>query len=112
MTVKLLTEQNLEFLSLTEGCTGSFESTLDKIPHCWKSHITANLVSSYLIDALFELGSLHMIVWGRECCCCFYFNCIFVAMWLLVFCVSSQGSHRLEKYLNLEGFLETSLKKN
>ena len=62
---KLLTEHNFEFLSLTEGCTGSSESTLDKIPHCWKSHVTAHLVSSYLIDALFELGSLHMIVWGR-----------------------------------------------
>ena len=30
MTVKLLTEQNLKFLSLTVGCTGSAESTLVK----------------------------------------------------------------------------------
>ena len=28
MTVKLLTEHHLEFLSLTGGCTGSSESTL------------------------------------------------------------------------------------
>ena len=28
MTVKSLTEQNLEFLSLKRGCTGSSESTL------------------------------------------------------------------------------------
>ena len=43
MNVKLLTEQYLEFLSLTGGCTGSSESTLVKIPHCWKSHVTAHL---------------------------------------------------------------------
>ena len=30
MIVKLLTEHNLEFLSLKGGCTGSFESTLVK----------------------------------------------------------------------------------
>ena len=37
MIVKLLTENRLEFLSLKEGCTGSSESALVKIPHCWKS---------------------------------------------------------------------------
>ena len=36
MTVKLLTINNLEFLSLKEGCTGSSVSTLAKKPHCWK----------------------------------------------------------------------------
>ena len=44
MTVKLLTEQKLEFLSLTGGCTGSSESTLVKMPHCWKSHGTAHFI--------------------------------------------------------------------
>ena len=43
MTVKLLIEQNLEFLSLTESCTGSSESALVKMPRCWKSHVTAHL---------------------------------------------------------------------
>ena len=43
MTVKLLTEHHLEFLSLKGGCTGSSESTLVKMPHCWKSHVTAQL---------------------------------------------------------------------
>ena len=43
MVVKLLTEHHLEFLILKEGCTGSSESTLVKIPHCWKSHVTAHL---------------------------------------------------------------------
>ena len=43
MTVTLLTEHNLEFLSLKGGCTGSSESTLVKMPHCWKSHVTAHI---------------------------------------------------------------------
>ena len=34
MTVKLLVEHCLEFLSLTGNCTGSSESTLVKMPHC------------------------------------------------------------------------------
>ena len=37
MSVKLLSEHRLEFLSLKGGCTGSSESTLVKTPHCWKS---------------------------------------------------------------------------
>ena len=41
MSIKLLTEHHLEFLSLKGGCTGSSESTLVKMQHCWKSHATA-----------------------------------------------------------------------
>ena len=44
MTVKLLTEHHLEFLSLKGGCTGSSESTLVTMPHCWKSHVMAHLM--------------------------------------------------------------------
>ena len=43
MTVKLLFEQHLEFLILKGDCTGSSESTHDKIPHCWKSHVAAQM---------------------------------------------------------------------
>ena len=43
MTVKLLTENHLEFLSLKGGWTGSFESTHVKMPHCWKSHAAAHV---------------------------------------------------------------------
>ena len=43
MIVKLLTEHHLEFLSLKGGCTGSSESTIVKVPHCWKSHDTAHI---------------------------------------------------------------------
>ena len=39
MTVKLRTEHHLEFLNLKGGCTGLSESTLVKMPHCWKSHV-------------------------------------------------------------------------
>ena len=41
MIVNLLTERHLEFLSLKGGCTGSSESTLVKMPNCWKSHAAA-----------------------------------------------------------------------
>ena len=44
MSVKLLTERHLEFTSLKGGCTGSSESTLVKISHCWKSHVTAHFI--------------------------------------------------------------------
>ena len=43
MSVKLLTEHHCKFLSLKVGCTGSSESTLVKLPHCWKSHVTAHM---------------------------------------------------------------------
>ena len=43
MIVKLLTDHRLEFLSLKGGCRGLSESTLVKMPHCWKSHVVAHL---------------------------------------------------------------------
>ena len=43
MNIKLLTEHHLEFLCFTGGCTGLSESTLVKMPHCWKSHVTAHI---------------------------------------------------------------------
>ena len=43
MNTKLLTKHHLEFLSLKGGCTYSSESTLVKMPHCWKSHVVAQL---------------------------------------------------------------------
>ena len=57
MIVKLLTEKQLEFLSLKGGCTGSSESTLVKMPHCWKSHVTAHIVKGIRCD-LWELYSM------------------------------------------------------
>ena len=52
MTVKLLTEHHLEFVSVTGCFTGSSESIYVKVPHCWKSHVTTHL-SSILITHLF-----------------------------------------------------------
>ena len=40
MSVKLLIEHYLDFLSLKGVCTGSSESTLVKLSNCWKSHVT------------------------------------------------------------------------
>ena len=45
MSVKLLTEHHLEFLSLKGGCRGSSESTLVKMSNCWKSHAAAQMIS-------------------------------------------------------------------
>ena len=44
MSVKLLTEHLLEVLSSKGGYTGSPESTLVKMPYCWKSHGVAHIV--------------------------------------------------------------------
>ena len=48
MTVKLLAEQRLEFLSLKGGCTGSPESILVKMPHCWKPDVAAHISKAVL----------------------------------------------------------------
>ena len=50
MNVKLLTEHNLEFLILKADYTCSAESALVKMPHCWKSRVTAHI----LADMLFQ----------------------------------------------------------
>ena len=49
MSVKLLTEHHLEFLSLKGGCTGSSESTLVKMSHCWKSHAAAHIWTTFFL---------------------------------------------------------------
>ena len=48
MIVKLLTEHDLEFLSLKGSCRGSSESTHVKMPHCWKSHVRAQFITPRL----------------------------------------------------------------
>ena len=61
MTLKLLTEDNLESLSFKGGCIGSSESTLVKMPHCWKSHATAHMSFSapFLNKAEKVMACLH-----------------------------------------------------
>ena len=56
MIVKLLTEHDLEFLSLKGGCTGSSVSIHVKMPHCWKSLATAQIFSYVPVNS-FVLGA-------------------------------------------------------
>ena len=46
MNVQLLAEQHLECLGLKGGCTGWSESTLVRMPHCWKSHVMVYMIIS------------------------------------------------------------------
>ena len=69
MTVKLLTVRHMEFLRLKGGCTGSSESTNVKMPHCWKSHVTAHILN---FDTLFN--PFHSGIWytgGEQWFCLF-----------------------------------------
>ena len=47
MTVKLLAEHHLKFLSIKGGCTGLSESIHVNIPHCWKSHVAAQILKMH-----------------------------------------------------------------
>ena len=49
-TVKLLTEQHLEFLCLKGGYTGMSEYTVVKMPHCWKSHVATHICNYTLLS--------------------------------------------------------------
>ena len=69
MSVKVLTEYHLEFLTLNGGCTGSSESTLVKMPHCWKSHVTAHIFNNVFF--LSELG-----IFELQCVCMFHVSSI------------------------------------
>ena len=62
MSVKLLTEHYLEFLSLRGGCTGPSESTLVKISHCWKSHVVAHYSSLPVVAAAVHSIAVNMLL--------------------------------------------------
>ena len=51
MSVKLLTEHHLAFLSLKGGCRGASESTHVKMLHCWKSHTTIHFAHNATEDS-------------------------------------------------------------
>ena len=51
MTLKLLAKHHLEFLSLKEGCRGLSKSTLVKIPHCWESHVMADMCAQNMVQS-------------------------------------------------------------
>ena len=66
MSVKLLTEHNLEFLSLKGGCTGSSESTLVKcqiVGNLMPRLINVTVFSYQLVILLqFQLASLSTFI--------------------------------------------------
>ena len=55
MSVMLPNEHNFGFVSLTERCTGSSESTHVEMPHCWKSHVTAQMHITVLTNHYGEI---------------------------------------------------------
>ena len=73
MTVKLLTEHHLEFLSFKGGFKGlsestfvkMSESTLVKMSHCWKSHVTVHMSSgrpiSRILHSRVTFDQLHQL---------------------------------------------------
>ena len=65
MNVKLLTEHHLEFLSLKGGCTGSSESFNAKMPHCWKSHVAAQIYM-YIFEPVFHISFKLFPCWWRQ----------------------------------------------
>ena len=67
MIVKLLNEHHLELLSLKGGYTGSSESIIIKMPHCWKSHIATQLslgqrsnIVSHRVNTVISSVSKHL----------------------------------------------------
>ena len=70
LSVKLLTEYHFEFLSLKVGCTGSSESTLLKIPHCWKSLVAAHFFkvcfgTDYMLTINYSVISVRWVGVGQ-----------------------------------------------
>ena len=49
MIVKLLTEHHLEFLSLKEAAQARLSLHVI-VPHCWKSHATAQIMCSLVLQ--------------------------------------------------------------
>ena len=69
LSLRLLTEHHLEFLGLKGGCTGLSESTLVKIPHCWKSHVKAHFFFEPSLDVENKIfpASTGLIILGIYC---------------------------------------------
>ena len=89
MSIKLLTEHHFEFLSLKGDCTGLSESTLVKMPHCWKSHVTAllftlvfNFYSAPVVTATVINLQAQFELFGHTC---FFLSQICFLFWLLSF---------------------------
>ena len=73
MTVKLLSEQHLGFLSLKWGYTGSSESTHVKMSHCWKSCIAAHIQNCLNAGIPFRVNLLLYTLCHRNLDALFHF---------------------------------------
>ena len=62
MNLMLLTEYHLEFLSLKRGCAGLSEPTLVKMTHCWKSHVAAQMKTTYSLIAPYACLTVCLLV--------------------------------------------------
>ena len=69
MTVKLLIEHHLAFLSLKGGCRGSSESTHVKMSRCWKYHALAQMVLPNFVITCWEKADLLDLVCVMFSCC-------------------------------------------
>ena len=87
MTVKLLTEHHLDFLSLKGGCTGSTQSTHVKMPHCWKSHVMAQLFCTFSSSYWQNSSWLYMwrLQWHHQ-----WLDCQDWSMWMWHLCVKTR----------------------
>ena len=62
MSVKLLTEQHSEFLSLEGVCTVSSECTHVKMPHCLKSHVAAQIINEEIKETTNKLTPFQIFI--------------------------------------------------
>ena len=96
----------MKFLSFKGACLGSSESIHVKMPHCWKSHITAvchfpiGILGQvcYLIVSisdLYTLTYLHM----RKCSAAVYFSVI-ISLFVTVPMVGWDSSLVILRYLS------------
>ena len=60
--VKLLTERHLEFLSLNEGCTGSYD--LSKC-HIVENHMSRLNLFLYFVPLSLSFGSIVRFIWSE-----------------------------------------------
>ena len=73
MTLRLLIKRHLDFLSSKVGCPGLSESNHVKMPHCWKSHVTAHILFIWTYEFVLRFSSISAMAavyaiydWGEK----------------------------------------------
>ena len=59
MSVKLLVEHHLEFSMLKRRLHRLSESSLVKMPHCWKSHVVAHIQVHFRLYLIMEANTMN-----------------------------------------------------